>query len=54
MRCADQAAVPAGMARKNEVITFSRDANINTAGSTPNGELQTALLIDFTKQKRKL
>jgi len=54
VRCADQAAVPAGMARKNEVITFSRDANINTAGSTPNGELQTALLIDFTKQKRKL
>jgi len=31
------------MARKNEVITFSRD-----------GELQTDLLIDFAKQKRKL
>jgi len=40
--------------QKNEVITFSRDAKINTAGSTSNGELQAALLIGFAKQKRNL
>ena len=40
--------------QKNEVITFSREAKINTAGSTFSGELQTALLIGFAKQKRKL
>ena len=39
---------------ENEVITFSVDAKINTAGSTSSGELQTALLISFAKQKRKL
>jgi len=47
--------VPArGDCQKNEVITFSRDAKINTAGSTFSGELQTGLLIGFAKQKRKL
>jgi len=40
------------MARKNEVITFSRGAKIHTVGSTFGGELQTALLIGFAKQKR--
>jgi len=36
------------------MITFSRDAKINTAGSISSGELQKALLIGFAKQKRKL
>ena len=31
--------------QKNEVITFGRDAKINTTGSTFSGELQTALLM---------
>jgi len=39
---------------ENEVITFSGDANINTVGSTSSGELQTALLIGFAKEERKL
>ena len=33
--------------QKNEVITFSREAKINTAGSTFSGELQTALLSSW-------
>jgi len=40
--------------QENEVVTFSRDAKINTAGSTFSGELQTALSVGFAKQKRKL
>jgi len=39
---------------ENEVIIFSGDAKINTVGSTSSGELQTALLIGFAKQERKL
>jgi len=40
--------------QKNEVITFNRDAKINNAGSTFNGELQAGLLIGFAKQKKKV
>jgi len=54
VRCADQRCSTRWDGQKNEVITFSRDAKINTAALASNGELQTALLIDFTKQKRKL
>jgi len=32
---------------ENEVITFSRDAEINTIRSSSSGELQTALLINW-------
>jgi len=48
-----QASVPAGMARKISYHLQPR-FKINTAGSTSSGELQTALLIGFQKQKRKL
>jgi len=51
VRCADQSRGTRWDGQKNEVITFSRDANINTAGSTYNGDMQTALLIGFAKQK---
>jgi len=54
VRCADQSRGTRWDGQKNEVITFSRDAKINTAGSTYNGDMQTALLIGFAKQKRKL
>jgi len=54
VRCADESRGTRWNGQKNELITFSRDAKINTAGSTPSGELQTALLIGFAKQKRKL
>ena len=50
MRCADESRVTRWDGQKNEVITFSRNAKINTAGSTSSGELQTALLIGFAKQ----
>jgi len=39
--CADESYGTRWDGRKNEVITFSRDAKINTAGSTSSGELQT-------------
>jgi len=52
--CADESRGTCWADQKNEVITFSRDAKINTAGSTSSGELQTALLISFQKQKREL
>jgi len=42
------------LGQKNEVTTFSQDTKINTTDSTFSGELQTALLIGFAKQKRKL
>jgi len=38
----------------SRVITFNRDAKINTVSSTSSGELQTALLVGFAKQQRKL
>jgi len=38
---------------QNEVITFSRDAKINTAGSTFSGELQTALFIGLLALQNK-
>jgi len=50
VRCADESRVTRWDGQKNEVITFSRNAKINTAGSTSSGELQTALLIGFAKQ----
>jgi len=53
MHCADESRGTRWDGQKNEVITFSQDAKINTAGSTFSGELQTALLIGFAKQKRK-
>ena len=52
--CADESRGARWDGQKNEVGSFSRDAKINTAGSTFSGELQTALLIGFAKQKRKL
>jgi len=52
--CADESRGTRWASQKNEVITFSRDAKINTAGSTFSGELQTALITGFAKQKRKL
>jgi len=52
--CADESRCTRWDGQKNEVITFSRDAKINTAGSTFSGDLQTALFICFAKQKRKL
>ena len=54
MRCADESRGTRWDGQKNEVVTFSRDAKINPAGSTSSGELQTALLIGFAKQKIKL
>jgi len=45
--CSDESRGTRWDGQKNEVSTFSRDAKINTAGSTFNGELQTALLIGF-------
>ena len=53
MHCADESRGTRWDGQKNEVITFSQDAKINTAGSTFSGELQTALLIGFAKQKQK-
>jgi len=47
--CADESRGTRWDDQKNEVITFSRDAKINTAGSTSSGELQTGLLIGFAK-----
>jgi len=52
--CTDKSRGTRRDGQKNEVITFSRDAKINTAGSTFSGELQTGLLIGFAIQKRKL
>jgi len=52
--CADESRGIRWDGQKNEVIPFSRDAKINTAGSTSSGELQTALLTGFQKQKREL
>ena len=52
--CADESRGTRWDGQKNEIITFIRDSKINTAGSTFSGELQTALLIGFAKQKRKL
>jgi len=54
VRCADESRNIRWDGQKYEVITFSPDAKINTAGSTSSGELQTALLIGFAIQKRKL
>jgi len=54
VRCAEESRGTRWDGQKNEVITFSGDAKINTAGSTSSGELPTALLIGFAKQKRKL
>jgi len=53
-RCADESRGTRWDGQKNEIITFSRDAKINTAGSTFSSELQTGLLTGFAKQKRKL
>jgi len=53
-RCADKSRGTCWVDQKNKVITFNQDAKINTAGSSFSGELQTALLIGFAKQKRKL
>jgi len=49
--CADETRGTRWYDQKNEVITFSRDAKINTAGSTSSGDLQTAVLIDFASKK---
>ena len=54
VRCVDESRGARWDGWKNEVITFSPDAKINTAGSTSSGEVQTAMLIGFAKQKRKL
>jgi len=35
--------------QKNKVITTSRDAKINTPGSTSSRELQAVLLISFAE-----
>jgi len=48
--CADESCGSSWDGQKKEIITLSRDAEINTAGSTFSGELQTALLIGFAKQ----
>jgi len=50
--CADESRGTRWDGQKKEVITFSRDAKINTAGSTSSGELQAPLLIGFAKQIR--
>jgi len=52
VRCADESRGTRWDGQKNEVITFSRGAKINTVGSTFSGKLQTALLTGFAKQKR--
>jgi len=52
--CADESRGIRWVGQKNEVITFSRDAKINNACSTFSGKFQTALLIGFARQKRKL
>jgi len=56
VKCAAQtkAAVPAGMARKTK-LSPSAEMLKSTLPlrSTSNGELQTALLTGFAKQKRK-
>jgi len=52
--CADESRGTRWGGQKSEVFTFSRDAKINTGGSTFSGELQTASLIGFAKQKKKL
>jgi len=49
VRCADESRGKRWDGQKNEVINFSRNAKINTAGSTFSDELQTALLIGFAK-----
>jgi len=49
VRCADESCGTRWDGQKNAVITFSRNAKINTAGLTSSGELQTALLIGFVK-----
>ena len=49
VRCADESRGTRWDGQKNEVITFSRDAKINTAGSTSSSELHTALLFNFEK-----
>jgi len=54
VHCADESRGTHWDGQKNDVITFSRDAKINTVGSTFSGELQTALLIGYAKQKIKL
>ena len=51
VRCADESRSTRWDGQKNEVITFSRDAKINTAASSSSSELQTALLICKTKKK---
>jgi len=52
--CADESRDIRWDGQKNEVIIFSRDAKVNTAGSTSSGEWQTGLLVGFQKQKREL
>jgi len=47
--CADEGRGARRDGQKNEVITFSRDAKMDTAGSTSTSELQTALFIGFAK-----
>jgi len=47
--CADKSRDTRWDGQKNEVITFGRNAKINTTGSTSSGELQTAWLIGFAK-----
>jgi len=54
VRCADESRGTPWDGQKNvQVITFSRDAKINTAGSTSSGELHTDFLTGLAKQKRK-
>ena len=52
--CADESCGTHWDGQKNEVITFSQDAEINAAGSTFSGELQTALLNWLCKTKKKV
>jgi len=54
VRCAGESRGTRWDGQKNEVVAFSRDAKINTVGSTSSDELQTDLLIGFAKQKGKL
>ena len=52
--CTDESRGTRWDGQKNEVITFSRYAKINTAGSTSSGEVQTALLNWRCKIKKKV
>jgi len=49
--CADESRGTHWDGQKNEAITFSRDAKINTVGSTSSGVLQTALSLALQNEK---